>query len=204
MFVSDYSPQRHGGHGEYTAKKTKIGHYPPLVLVWGTRILHVIHERAASVKYSAVPTRLPWLFSRLSRASGLGGASFFVQLFALRSPHRFQSTVIHNATLVQNLDQALDQRMICVSSLRLAKQKFEAVLESLGQASQRVLEHRQSLEQMLFVRCCFGGLDAGGGWLHDKHQTGPAAEAELLAKRISRPALLTKMRNGSLLHSQKK
>src|SRR5438128_2499192 len=57
---------------------------------------------------------------------------------------------------------------------------------------------------MLFVGSGLWSLNAGGRGLHDKHQTGSAAQAEFLAQGISRPALLTKVRNSSLMHSQEK
>src|SRR6185503_2484712 len=111
--------------------------------------------------------------------------------------------VIDDTALMEHLDQALYQRVIAISSFRMTQQKLQRLLQSFGQTSQRILEHRHALEQMLFMWSRRGHLNANRRRLHDDHQTRTAAQAELLTQRIRRTALLTIMRNCSSMHSLK-
>jgi hypothetical protein len=139
--------------------------------------------------------RLPRLFLAVL---GICRVGRLVQLLALIAPHRLQPPVVHDTTLVEHFNQALNQRVIAVRGFRLAQKQLESLLEPLSQTGERVFEHREPFEQMLFVRSGGRHINAQRRRLHDNHQAGATTLAKLLAQRISRTALLTKMGNRAL------
>lgn len=82
-----------------------------------------------------------------------------MKFFAFRAPHGLKAVIIHDAAFIENLNQAFHQRMVCVRGFGLSQKKFEPVFQPFRQPRKCVFQHREPLEQVLFVGSCFGNLD---------------------------------------------
>ncbi len=77
---------------------------------------------------------------------------FLRVLLATFAPHLIELDHIEHARLGQNRDDRINQRMIVIRAARLPEHQVEGLFQLLRQTQEPVLQRRDALQQMLFMR----------------------------------------------------